>query len=208
MRIDVVSDTVCPWCFVGKRRLEKAMALRPEITFQVHWHPFQLNPDVPLEGIDRATYYAEKFGTDGRIEAMVAQLKTVGTELGINFNFEAITTQPNTYLSHCLISAFQGPTQNAIKEAILSAFFEHGRDIGNREVLTDIADQVGVDAERANAALDDAGLQASVTERAEEARANGINGVPTFIFEQRNGFSGAQEESAFLQMFDHDHGEA
>ena len=206
MRIDVVSDTVCPWCFVGKRRLERAMTLRPELDFEVHWHPFQLNPDVPSEGVDRKTYYAEKFGTGGRIEAMVGQLKSIGTQLGINFDFEAIKTQPNTRLSHCFISAFEGDTQSAVKEGVLSAFFEQGRDIGDREVLIDIATQLGVDTQLASAALDDSALQAAVSERSEQARAHGINGVPTFIFDQLRGFSGAQDETAFLQMFDQDHG--
>ena len=206
MRIDVVSDTVCPWCFVGKRRLERAIALRPKSTFEVHWHPFQLNPDVPSEGVDRKAYYAEKFGTGERMEAMVTQLKDIGTELGIDFDFDAIETQPNTRLSHCLISAFEGTAQNAVQEGILSAFFEQGRDIGNREVLMDVAAQLELDTDLASAALDDAALQAAVSERSDQARANGINGVPTFIFDQSRGFSGAQEESTFLQMFDEDHG--
>jgi predicted DsbA family dithiol-disulfide isomerase len=206
MRIDVVSDTVCPWCFVGKRRLERAIALRPELAFEVHWHPFQLNPDVPSEGVDRKTYYAEKFGSGGRIEAMVEQLKTIGTELEINFDFEAIQTQPNTRLSHSLISAFEGPSQNAVKEGVLTAFFEQGRDIGSRDVLLDVAAELALDADLARAALDDPALQAAVAERSEQARANGINGVPTFIFDQLTGFSGAQEETSFLQMFDQDHG--
>lgn len=208
MRIDVVSDTVCPWCFVGKRRLERAIALRPESDFEVHWHPFQLNPDVPSEGVDRKAYYAEKFGTGGRIEAMVGQLNSIGTELGIHFDFEAIETQPNTRLSHCFISAFEGPTQSAVKEAVLSAFFEQGRDIGNRDVLMEVADQLELDADLASAALDDSALRAAVGERSEQARANGISGVPTFIFDQLRGFSGAQEETTFLQMFDEDHGSA
>jgi len=206
MRIDVVSDTVCPWCFVGKRRLERAIALRPELAFEVHWHPFQLNPDVPTEGVDRKAYYAEKFGSSGRIEAMVEQLNTIGTELGINFDFKAIQMQPNTGLSHSLISAFEGPSQNAVKEGVLAAFFEQGRDIGSRDVLLELAAELEMDMDLARAALDDPALQAAVAERSEQARTNGINGVPTFIFDQLRGFSGAQEETTFLQMFDQDHG--
>ncbi len=208
MRIDVVSDTVCPWCFVGKRRLERAMALRPESDFEVHWHPFQLNPDVPSAGVDRKTYYAQKFGDDGRIQAMVEQLKGIGADLDIAFDFEAIKIQPNTRLSHCLISAFEGATQNAVQERVLRAFFEEGRDIGSRDVLIEIAAELHVDTALASAAIDDAALQAAVAERSEQARVNGINGVPTFIFDQRRGFSGAQDEATFLQMFDQDDGGA
>ena len=202
MKIDVVSDTVCPWCYVGKRRLERALAMRTEMDFEVRWHPFQLNPDVPLEGVDRATYYKQKFGSSERIEAMVEQLVTIGTTLGIEFDFSAIKVQPNTRLSHCLISAFEGTDQSTVKEAVLRAFFEQGRDIGNREELLSLAAEIDVDGEIARAALTDANLAKAVTERAEQVRAMGISGVPTFIFNERSGFSGAQEEAAFLQVFD------
>jgi predicted DsbA family dithiol-disulfide isomerase len=202
MQIDVVSDTVCPWCFVGKRRLERAMVSRPELDFDVRWHPFQLNPDAPMEGVDRETYYREKFGDGSRIKTMVDQLKGIGDELEIAFDFDAIKIQPNTQLSHCLISAFQGPEQSAIKEGILSAFFEQGQDIGSAEVLLQVAAQVGVDADLASAAVEDLALRQAVGAGSEKSRSMGINGVPTFIFEQTSGFSGAQGEAAFLQAFD------
>ena len=202
MQIDVVSDTVCPWCFVGKRRLDRAMVLRPELSFAVRWHPFQLNPDAPMQGVDRETYYREKFGDGSRIKKMVDQLKGIGDELEIAFDFDAIKIQPNTQLSHCLISTVEGPDQSALKEGILSAFFEQGRDIGSAEVLLQIAAEVGVDANLASAAVTDLALREAVGAGSEKARSMGINGVPTFIFEQTSGFSGAQEEAAFLQAFD------
>ncbi len=202
MQIDVVSDTVCPWCFVGKRRLERAMAIRSELNFDVRWHPFQLNPDVPMEGVDRETYYREKFGDGSRIKAMVDQLKRVGDELEIAFDFEAIKIQPNTQLSHCLISVAQGPAQSTVKEGILSAFFEQGRDIGSADVLLQVAAEVGIDANLAAAAMEDPALGKAVSTGSEQARNMGINGVPTFVFEQTSGFSGAQGEAAFLEAFD------
>ena len=148
------------------------------------------------------TYYREKFGDGGRIEAMVEQLQRIGDDLAIAFDFDAIKIQPNTQLSHCLIAAFSGAEQSAIKEGVLSAFFEQGRDIGSTDVLKAIAAEAGVDESLADAALSDLGLRQAVRAGAEQARSMGINGVPTFIFEQTSGFSGAQEEAAFLQAFD------
>jgi predicted DsbA family dithiol-disulfide isomerase len=202
MRIDIVSDTVCPWCFVGKRRLERAMAQRPKLEFEVHWHPFQLNPDVPAGGVDRDTYYAEKFGGRERVAAITEQLAAVGAELDIHFDFDAVKIQPNTRLSHGLIAIAEGPRQSAVKEAILSAFFEQGRDIGNLEVLVTIAHDAGLDADQARAQLCADALKAQIAERAEMARSAGISGVPTFIFDGSQGLSGAQPEHVFLEVFD------
>ncbi len=202
MRIDIVSDTVCPWCFVGKRRLEQAMAQRGQLSFEIHWHPFQLNPDVPMQGVDRQIYYQQKFGGREQVAALSEQLTTVGAELGIEFDFDAVKVQPNTRLSHCLITLAAGPQQSAVKEAILSAFFERGRDIGDPDVLCAIARDAGLDEAQVRALLASEALQRQVSERAEQARSAGITGVPTFIFEGTQGFSGAQPAAAFLQVFD------
>ena len=202
MRIDIVSDTVCPWCFVGKRRLERAMAMRPHLDFEVHWHPFQLNPDVPDQGVDRETYYKEKFGGPEKVAAITEQLATVGAELNIDFDFAAVKVQPNTRLSHCLIALAEGPNQSAVKEAILSAFFENGKDIGDLNVLCKIANDAGFDADQVRSLLASEQLLTQVTERADMARSAGISGVPTFIFDSEQGFSGAQPEQVFLEVFD------
>lgn len=202
MRIDIVSDTVCPWCFVGKRRLERAMAMRPDIDFEVFWHPFQLNPDVPDAGVDRDTYYQEKFGGPEKVAAITAQLSEVGRELDIQFNFDAVKVQPNTRLSHCLIAMAQGPQQSAVKEAVLSAFFEQGKDIGDPEVLLGIARDTGLDEDRVRLLLDSEELKTQVGERADMARSSGISGVPTFIVDSAEGFSGAQPEEVFVELFD------
>lgn len=202
MRIDVISDTVCPWCYVGKRKMERALALRPEIDFDIHWHPFQLAPDVPDAGVDRQSYYREKFGDGGRIEAMTKRLAEVGKSLGIQFAFDDIAVQPNTRRSHALIALAEGPQQDAVKEAILSAFFEQGLDIGDRDVLVRIGEASGLDGRAVRAALDDAEGLAAVTQHAQAAREMGVSGVPTFIFEQQQAFSGAQDEALFLQVID------
>ena len=202
MRIDVVSDTVCPWCFVGKRRLERAIAQRPELDFEIHWHPFQLNPDVAEAGVDRKSYYHDKFGDSERIAAMTSRLSTLGEALDIHFDFDAIEVQPNTQASHCLLALAEGPGQNDVKEAILSAFFEHGLDIGNVDVLCDIAESAGMDAAAVRDALENKRMQPQVTQRAESARSMGISGVPTFVFDGKHAISGAQEETVFVEVFD------
>lgn len=202
MRIDIVSDTVCPWCFVGKRRLERAIAQRPELDFEIHWHPFQLNPDLPEEGVDRQSYYRQKFGDGERVAAITEQLTAIGQELSIQFDFDAVKVQPNTRLSHCLITLAEGPRQSTVKEAILSAFFEQGLDIGNPDVLCDIARDAGLDETQVREMLASEELKSAVGQRAEMAASSGITGVPTFIFDGTEGFSGAQSENVFVEVFD------
>lgn len=202
MRIDVISDTVCPWCYVGKRKMERALAQRPDIDFEIHWHPFQLAPEVPDDGVDRQTYYREKFGNTGRMEEMVQRLIEAGETLGIQFAFDNIAIQPNTRRSHALIALAEGDQQDAVKEAILSAFFEQGHDIGDRDVLVQIGEAAGLDGAAVRAALDDEEGLASVDRHAQAARGMGVSGVPTFIFDQQQAFSGAQDEALFLQVID------
>ena len=202
IRIDVVSDTVCPWCFVGKRRLEQAMAKRPEIDFDVHWHPFQLNENVPEDGVDRDTFYREKFGGHAQVKGITEQLTAVGKTMDIDFDFAAIKVQPNTRLSHVLIDLAEGEAQSAVKENLLSAFFEHGKDIGNQDVLVDIGQQAGLSEDMVRRGLQDPGLLKNVEDRSLAARSMGISGVPTFIFNRSQGFSGAQDEQHFLTIFD------
>ncbi len=202
MRIDIVSDTVCPWCFVGKRRMERAMEQRPDLEFDVHWHPFQLNENVPLEGVDRKTFYREKFGGDERVRAITRQLCEIGATLDIQFDFDGVKVQPNTRLSHCLIDLAEGPKQSDVKEAVLSAFFEQGLDIGDPEVLTRLGAAAGLEPDLVRAQLNDPQRGARIEERARAARSMGISGVPTFILNRSQGFSGAQEEQLFLDLFD------
>jgi predicted DsbA family dithiol-disulfide isomerase len=152
--------------------------------------------------VDRETYYQEKFGGREKVAAITAQLSEVGRELDIDFDFEAVKVQPNTRLSHCLITLAEGPRQSAVKEAVLSAFFEQGKDIGDPAVLLDIARETALDEDRVRTLLASDELQTQVGERAEMARASGISGVPTFIFDSAQGFSGAQPEAVFLEIFD------
>jgi predicted DsbA family dithiol-disulfide isomerase len=202
LSIDVVSDVVCPWCFIGKRRLESALATwqqtHPEVAVTLRWHPFQLNPDLPSEGMAREQYVREKFGA--RADTVYERVRQVGADEGIAFAFEQIARQPNTVLAHSLIAACgAGLAQDRMKEALLHAYFLEGRDLTRLDVLQQVAESAGMSTQEAQAVLDDAGLHDQVRQADGAARAMGISGVPFFIFNQRVGVSGAHEPEALLE---------
>ncbi len=201
MRIDVFSDVVCPWCFVGKRRLEQALAQAKLEDAEIHWHAFQLNPDLPPEGVDRHSYLESKFGP-GALERIHARLDEVGKSAGIDFQFDKIQRSPNTLDAHRLLwlAGAQGK-QDALKEALLEAYFMEGRDVGDHAVLTDIASQVGLEGDIPAWLASDAGKHEVQEDLAQAARLQ-ISGVPFFIFEGRIALSGAQPPEVFLQALD------
>jgi predicted DsbA family dithiol-disulfide isomerase len=205
MRVDIVSDAICPWCFIGKRRFERALAeAAPGAVpgpVEIGWRPFQLNPDIPREGMDRAAYLRAKFGDApgaGRHDAVIA----AGREEGIAFDFAAIKRTPSTLDAHRLIRyAGERDRQDATVEALFRAYFTAGRDIGDPAELAAIAGEAGLDRAAVAAHLaGDADLEAV---RAEDAFARqiGINGVPCFIFERKYAISGAQPPEVFRQVF-------
>jgi len=148
MRIDVISDTVCPWCYIGKRRLELALAARPDMVAEIFWHPFELHPDMPEDGVPRDEFWLEKFGDEERSAKVVENICAAGTEIGIHFAFDRMATIPNTARSHALMRwAGKIGEQTAAAEALFCAYFEEGRDIGDIDVLTDIAEGLGLPAE-------------------------------------------------------------
>lgn len=146
MQIDIVSDTVCPWCFIGKRRIERAMALRPDVKFDVVWRPYRLDPSIPREGVDRRAYLKAKFGDSPRTSAMGEAIRSEGESEGIAFAFDKIARSPNTLDSHRLIrwSANAGK-QDQIVERLFQAYFIEGQDIGNSAVLSEVAAKAGMD---------------------------------------------------------------
>lgn len=204
LRIDIVSDTVCPWCYVGKRNLEAALAQRPNLEFDCRWQPFQLNPDMPMEGVDRKTHWKQKFGDESRIKEMSRRLEEVGQTMGLAFHFDAIERQPNTLKSHALLHHFQTnwPLQNALKEAILAAFFVDGLDIGDDVVLGDLAQQCGVDPDDSTAILNNGALLDEVRQLDQDVRQLGVSGVPTFIFNKQSALVGAQPTEQLLLAID------
>jgi predicted DsbA family dithiol-disulfide isomerase len=203
IRIDVYSDTVCPWCFIGKRRLERALALRDDIDAQVDWHAFQLNPDIPPEGMRWERYLSSKFGSPERAESVYGTIARAGHSERIPFAFEAIPTMPNTVQSHRLIRlAGNHGRQDAVVETLFRAYFMDGEDIGSDAVLTRVAQSVGLDRDLVAHFL--AGDEDRDTVIAEDLRARrmGINAVPCFIVNGAYAISGAQEPEAFFPLFD------
>lgn len=203
MRIEIVSDVICPWCFIGKRRLEQALAKRPDMQFEIGWRPFQLNPDMPREGIDRKTYVETKFGGPARAREIYARVSGEGAKEGIAFNFDGIKRTPNTLAAHSVLRwSLASGVQNELKERLFRLYFLEGRDIGDHQVLSDAAAAEGMDGALVKQLLDE-GRDADVIQSEDMmARELGITGVPFFIFERKYGVSGAQPAEALLQVID------
>jgi predicted DsbA family dithiol-disulfide isomerase len=200
--IDVVSDVVCPWCYVGKRRLEAALALwkaeHPEITPVVQWHTFQLNPDMAPEGISRDDYVRTKFGD--RADDIYERVTGVGAELGIDFAFDRITRQPNTVVSHSLIAACPpGQAQDRMVESLFQGYFLEGRDLTEAGHLLDLAERAGLARDEAEKVLQNTELHSQTIDSDQAAREMGITGVPFFIFNRQVGLSGAHESETLLR---------
>lgn len=202
IQIDIVSDAICPWCFIGKRRLEKALAERPDIEVAINWRPFQLNPDMPREGMERADYVAAKFGSVERARQMYANVAAAGAEEGVSIAYDRMQRTPNTLDAHRLIRwADSAGVQGKVVELLFTRFFEQGADIGDHDTLVTVAEEAGMDGAVVRDLLaSDADLEAVQAEDA-YARKLGIQGVPCFIIDRRYAVSGAQEPEAFIEIF-------
>jgi predicted DsbA family dithiol-disulfide isomerase len=200
--VDIVSDTICPWCYIGKRRFERALDISGRNDVAISWRPFQLNPDMSPEGMTRDDYVRAKFGGGDRPRQIYQAIAESGREAGIEFQFSRIRRTPNTVLSHRLIfwSAKQERQEEVVGE-LFRAYFEDGLDIGHLEVLVDCARRAGLDQELAHKyLLSDEGRQEVVASDV-YARRLGINGVPCFIVNRKYAVSGAQPPSAFVEVF-------
>ena len=205
--IDVVSDVVCPWCYIGKRKLEAALGElgRQDAVAEtsVRWHPFQLNPDLPPQGVPRKTYLHAKFGGAARAAEIYTRVKAVGAEVGIAFDFDRIEIQPNTLAAHRLIAWVQDRSDAAstsdLVERLFQAYFMQGRAIGEPHELAQIASEAGLDPAAARAMLESTENLAAVSAEDREARDVGINGVPFFIFNGSTALSGAHDPETLLQ---------
>ncbi len=205
MKIEVYSDTICPWCYVGLARLQQALAARPALEVKVGWLPFELNPDLPPEGEDRKAYMLRRFGDVNRFAAGQQQLLDLGRPLGIDFQFDRVTRAPNTRRSHVLIGWARergDALQTEVKQRVLAAHFTQGRDIADPQVLAGLAADCGLEREEALQAIADPRRHAEVETLEAQARDWGISGVPTFIFARRVAFSGAQPVQVFLDAMD------
>ena len=207
LTVDVISDVICPWCFIGKRRLERAIAAHG-VPVKVSWHPFQLNPGMPKEGISRRDYRIQKFGSLQRSQELDANVVAVGETEGIHFSFDRIERTPNTVDAHRLIwLADQQGCQDAVVEALFLAYFTEGCDISNRQTLIEVVAEAGLERGKAEALLNsDEGLTA-IKEAGEQARRLGVTGVPFFIVNNQITLSGAQQSETFLEAFSQAMGE-
>jgi predicted DsbA family dithiol-disulfide isomerase len=208
MKLAIVIDVVCPWCFVGKREIEKAMTIRPGVISSIEWRPFQLAPDTPSEGIDRKLYYQRKFGDAAQLAEMRRHLKNRGEALGIDFDFESDCLIANTMDAHRLIR-WAGPAgcQDIVVEALMEQYFEKAAFLGDKILLCDIAENAGMDRESVAELLATDQDAALVRQDIQQANNMGVSGVPFFIFDGKTAISGAQPSEIFVQIFDQLSGE-
>lgn len=203
LQIDIYSDVICPWCYVGKRRLERALKQwHGAVPVKISWRPFQLNPTMPQQGMDRRQYLEAKFGGPAAARAIYSQVETAGAGEGISFAFDRIARTPNTFTAHRLVwFAEHHGKQDAMVETLFRYYFLEGRDIGNLEILSQAAASVGFDRAMIDAFLaSDEGVTAVKAEEA-AGRRLGISGVPYFVINGTHALSGAQPPEQFVATF-------
>ncbi|MBA86046.1 DsbA family oxidoreductase [Thalassobius sp. S69A] len=203
VKLDILSDPICPWCYIGKTNLDRALEQRPDHPFVIEWHPFQLNPDMPREGMDRRTYLEAKFGgKDGAVQAYAPVVEHAKTA-GLDINFEAMQRTPNTLDAHRLIlwAGIEG-RQTAVISSLFKAYFVEGLDIGDRDILADIADGCGMDASVILRLLATQEDEQAIRDKDTAAREMGVNSVPTFIVASQHAVPGAQPTDLWLRVMD------
>lgn len=199
MTVDVVSDVVCPWCYLGKRRLELALEEAEDVAVEVRWRPFQLDPTIPEGGVDREDYFREKFGDLTRVAAIHERLKELGDGVGIRFAFERIARTPNTLDAHRLIrwASIEGAGEDVV-EKLFSLFFEDGADLGDIDVLVEAAVSAGLPGDLVRRLLEGDADRDEVREEIATVQRMGVTGVPCFIIDGRYAVMGAQEPEAIV----------
>lgn len=203
MRIDIFSDTICPWCYLGKRRFELALATRPQYEPRVTWRPFELNPDLPWEGVELAAYLAAKGGDPAQLAEARAALALQGAAVGLQFRFDLIERLPNTRRSHLLIAhAGRSGLQSVVVERVMRGYFEEGCDIGDIEQLVRLGVEAGLSEREARSAVILREGQDGVVAAERHAAALGITGVPTFMFDRQYTLSGAQDVATLGRVLD------
>jgi predicted DsbA family dithiol-disulfide isomerase len=193
IRLDIFSDPVCPWCLIGKANLDRALQDHPDHPFSIQWHPFQLNPDMPTEGMPKRAYLEQKFGGKARVDAIHDRLREVAKAAGVVMDPDLPQRMPNTLDAHRLIhwAGIEG-VQSAVKAALMRAYWAEGRDIGNPDTLADIAGENGMDRAATLRLLQSDADADDIAARDQDARAKGVNAVPTFLIAQQYVVSGAQ----------------
>ncbi len=204
IKVDIVSDVVCPWCYIGKRRLDKAVeSLKDKYEFELEYHPFELNPQMPLEGTDQKLHLSNKFGGEERYQQITNHVTAVAAQEGLHFDFGKQKISPNTRNAHRIIQfAKQENKQPEVKEAFMKGYFEEGIDLSKKENLITLAEKAGLSKEKVEKLLSsDDGLQ-EVALAEKELQKLGITGVPFFIINNKYGISGAQPSTTFVETFE------
>jgi len=203
VKLDIISDVACPWCYVGKAYLDRALAARPNHPFEIEWHPYQLNPELPAEGVAREAYMAAKFGSRENIVRVHEPLLAHAEKAGVTFDLAAIKRTPNTMNAHRLIhwAGLEG-RQTAMKSALMRAYWRDGRDIGDIETLADIAAEQGSDRAVMLRLLQSDADRDEIAARIAHSKARGVTAVPTFILANQHALQGAQPTETWLNVID------
>ena len=201
IKLDIMSDPICPWCYIGKTHLDRALQDHPNHPFAIEWHPFQLNPDMPAEGMDRRAYLEGKFGGKEAAVRAYAPVVEHAQAAGLKINFEGMKRTPNTLNAHRLIhwAGIEG-RQTAAVSALFEAYFVEARDIGDLEVLADIADSIEMDAALVTRLLNTTEDAKAIQDRDAHSRAMGISSVPTFIVANQHAVPGAQPPELWAKV--------
>ncbi|MFY0691436.1 MAG: DsbA family oxidoreductase [Paracoccaceae bacterium] len=203
IKLDIISDPICPWCYIGKTLLDRALEAHPDHPFTIEWHPFQLNPDMPAGGMDRRDYLETKFGGQQNAVKVYSQIDEAATAAGLKLELAKMRRTPNTINAHRLIhwAGLEG-RQTAVVSALFRAYFKEGQDIGDRDTLLDIAEKAGMDRDVTARLLDsDADLE-DVRARDAHARARGVTGVPTFVIANQHVLPGAQQPELWAKVIE------
>ncbi|UWQ12278.1 DsbA family oxidoreductase [Aliiroseovarius crassostreae] len=203
IRLDVFSDPICPWCYIGKTRLQRALEAHPDHPFLIQWHPFQLNPEMPKDGMDRRSYLEAKFGgKDGAVQAYLPVVKEAEAS-GLSINLDAIERTPNTLDAHRMIHwAALEEKQNAMVDRLFKAYFVEGMDIGDPEVLADLGADIGMERDVIARLLASDADADDISARDADARHKGVNSVPTFVIANQHVVPGAQPAELWMQVID------
>lgn len=203
IRLDIFSDPVCPWCLIGKANLDRALAAHPNHPFVIEWHPFQLNPDMPADGVDKRSYLAARFGGEAKLDEIHNRLRDMAQKAGVAMDPDKAERLPNTLNAHRMIhwAGLEGK-QAAMVSALFRAYWRDGRDIGDVEELCDIAEEVGLDPLAMARLLATDADASDLLARDQDARKKGVTAVPTFLIAQQYVISGAQPPEVWAQVIE------
>lgn len=201
IKLDILSDPICPWCYIGKSNLDRALEAHPKHRFEIEWHPFQLNPEMPSEGMDRRTYLENKFGGKDGAREVYGRIEDAAKSAGLEVNFDAIGRTPSTLDAHRMIHwAGHEGRQSPFVDALFKAYFIDGKDIGDRDTLLDLAEGAGLDRGAFARLLDSDADRADIQARDAHARERGVTGVPTFVVANAHVVPGAQPPELWARV--------